>query len=231
MLARIAQLADIFADARAMVDSGSFHVAILGDMNTMAHGIARLSPNYCCDRMRFLTLGRDEGVIWERAVLAQHDQRYNPANDADRTAAAAASSQEHTQTDVPIRTAESNTNNELSLNQHDPGAITNFSNGTIALPAESSPLPLPPINTALVRWGLAPEFARDAVNPGFACPFAASETITLDNPAYRWFGLSLMKGKLDWVLLRRVRWVKKDVGNLNYELSDHRWLLVEAVLE
>lgn len=26
-------------------------------MNTMAHGIARLSPNYCCDRMRFRLVG------------------------------------------------------------------------------------------------------------------------------------------------------------------------------
>lgn len=28
-------------------------LAILGDMNTMAHGIARLSPTYCTDRLRF----------------------------------------------------------------------------------------------------------------------------------------------------------------------------------
>ena len=28
-------------------------LAILGDMNTMAHGIARLSPAYCTDRLRF----------------------------------------------------------------------------------------------------------------------------------------------------------------------------------
>lgn len=113
LLARIAQLSDIFADARAMADAGFQHQAILGepctpywaacmattaalhtvewcsasgapprvcnkkparlplpcfcdpvallpllpllpgDMNTMAHGIARLSPSYCCDHMRF----------------------------------------------------------------------------------------------------------------------------------------------------------------------------------
>lgn len=31
---------------------------------------------------------------------------------------------------------------------------------------------------------------------GFEDPFPASTTITLDNPAYRWFGISLMRGVL-----------------------------------
>lgn len=39
---------------------GLHHQAILADLNTMAHGVARLSPHYCCDGMRFRTLGRSE---------------------------------------------------------------------------------------------------------------------------------------------------------------------------
>ena len=56
---------------------GYYHIAILGDMNTMAHGIARLSPNFCCDKMRFRNLGRTEAQFWEDAVLAQADKKYS----------------------------------------------------------------------------------------------------------------------------------------------------------
>jgi hypothetical protein len=39
---------------------GMFHQAVLADLNTMAHGVARLSPHYCCDAQRFRTLGQTE---------------------------------------------------------------------------------------------------------------------------------------------------------------------------
>lgn len=55
--------------------------------------------------------------------------------------------------------------------------------------------------------------------------------MTLDNPQYRWFGLSLMKGKLDWVLLRRLRVAAQAVGNHGYELSDHKWLSADVALD
>ena len=184
MLARISQLSDIFADARKMIDRRFGHAAILGDLNTMAHGVARLSPSYCCDRMRFRSLGSDEAVVWEREVLALKDQRYDPQNDGgDRN-------------------------------------ITSGGGGSS-----------PPVNEQLRRWGLDAASAADAVNPGFACPFPAATTITLDNPTYRWFGVSFMRGKLDWALLRRVRAVRTGVGNDDFALSDHKWLLVEGVLE
>jgi hypothetical protein len=44
--------------------------AILGDLNTMAHSVARLSPNYCCDGMRWRSLGSSEAAWWQRYVLA-----------------------------------------------------------------------------------------------------------------------------------------------------------------
>lgn len=56
-------------------------------------------------------------------------------------------------------------------------------------------------------------------------------TVTLDNPRYRWFGLSLMKGKLDWVLLRRLRVAAQSIGNHEYQLSDHKWLAAEVALD
>lgn len=38
-------------------------------------------------------------------------------------------------------------------------------------------------------------------------------------------------GKLDWVLLRRLRVAGQAVGNHRYELSDHKWLAAEVALE
>lgn len=39
-----------------------------GDMNTMAHGIARLSPHYCCDQMRFRRVAAAAAARWQRRV-------------------------------------------------------------------------------------------------------------------------------------------------------------------
>ena len=47
---------------------------------------------------------------------------------------------------------------------------------------------------------------------GFSDPFPV-RLVTLDNPAYRIWGISLMEGKLDWVLLRRLRAQATAVGN------------------
>ena len=63
---------------------------------------------------------------------------------------------------------------------------------------------------------------------GFWDPFDPKHTVTLDNPSYRWFGLSLMKGKLDWVLLRRLCLHGTAVGNSGYTLSDHKWLAADV---
>ena len=48
----------------------------------MAHGIARLSPNYCCDAMRFWSLGRTEAHFWHRNVLSVQDPSHAPALDS-----------------------------------------------------------------------------------------------------------------------------------------------------
>lgn len=47
----------------------------------MGHGIARLSPNYCCDQLRFRNLGFTEAQVWDKYVLQQRDQQYLIEND------------------------------------------------------------------------------------------------------------------------------------------------------
>jgi hypothetical protein len=37
----------------------------MGDLNTMAHSVARLSPTYCCDKFRWASLGSSEARFWQ----------------------------------------------------------------------------------------------------------------------------------------------------------------------
>lgn len=46
------------------------HQVILGDLNTMGHSVARLSPSYCCDSMRWRSLGSSEAAWWQKHVLS-----------------------------------------------------------------------------------------------------------------------------------------------------------------
>ena len=68
------------------------------------------------------------------------------------------------------------------------------------------------------------------VSAGFIDPFHY-DTVTLDNPAYRYLGFSLMKGKLDWLLLRKLQVLNKSIGNHKYAASDHKWLSASVQLK
>lgn len=60
---------------------GVYHQAIFGDLNTMAHGIARFSPKYCQDKMRFWSIGQSEGEFWDRVVFQVMDPDTIPEQD------------------------------------------------------------------------------------------------------------------------------------------------------
>lgn len=47
--------------------------ALMGDLNTMGNGVARLSPHYCTDHMRWGSLGWFEAELLDRRVLAVQD--------------------------------------------------------------------------------------------------------------------------------------------------------------
>ena len=47
----------------------------------MAHGIARFSPKYCNDKMRFWTLGQSEAAFWDRTVFSIMDPETIPEQD------------------------------------------------------------------------------------------------------------------------------------------------------
>ena len=61
---------------------GLYHQAIFGDLNTMAHGIARFSPRYCKDKMRFWSIGQSEAEFWDHTVFKVMDPDTSPELDS-----------------------------------------------------------------------------------------------------------------------------------------------------
>ena len=210
--------------------------AILGDLNTMANGIARCSPKYCCDAMRWKTLGSSEAAFWQRHVFAHISPTVVPQAVLPDHEVQSSSSSSTTGTLLggavkPLATA--------AAGAAGAEAAETTGGGTSADPASedfascssgsSSTSPARPINEALHKYGLPREVCERLLNPGFYDPFDVDVDVTLDNPAYRVCGLSLMKGKLDWVLLKGFRVLSKEMGNHDYEASDHKWLMVEVL--
>ena len=70
---RIQQFSDVplYAENRRKNSGGKKIIQLIGgDLNTMAHGVARFSPKYCGnDWMRFKTLGKSEGTWWMENAL------------------------------------------------------------------------------------------------------------------------------------------------------------------
>ncbi|KAI8987911.1 hypothetical protein BDF20DRAFT_295386 [Mycotypha africana] len=76
---RINNFADVFEDAAVRIEEYP-HQIISGDLNTMAHSIARLSRTYARDRYRWMSLGDTESNWFDRHVMAvfrnDQDEQY-----------------------------------------------------------------------------------------------------------------------------------------------------------
>ncbi|CAG8719981.1 5745_t:CDS:2, partial [Racocetra fulgida] len=68
---RISQFSEILLDSTNHINSHPYQL-IFGDLNTMGHSIARLSPLYCTDRYRFLSLGCSESEWWDINLFDWH---------------------------------------------------------------------------------------------------------------------------------------------------------------
>lgn len=66
---RLRQFSQILAHSWAHLSTHP-HQMILGDLNTMAHGLARFFPKYCCDGMRWGSVGWSEAEWWQRNLFA-----------------------------------------------------------------------------------------------------------------------------------------------------------------
>ena len=84
---RIEQFSDVpkYAYDRKLIVENNFKGKIIqligGDLNTMAHGVARFSPKYCGnDWMRIKTLGKSEGKWWLDNALSGKNSSDNLKN-------------------------------------------------------------------------------------------------------------------------------------------------------
>lgn len=73
---RLKQMADVFADSRLSAPDHPWQL-IFGDLNTMAHGIARLCTFYCRDSMRLGSIGYSEAAWWHENILSCTDATTN----------------------------------------------------------------------------------------------------------------------------------------------------------
>lgn len=77
--ARLESFREIVRDAERRIleeggGGGSKYQVIMGDFNTLSHGIARLSRAYCTDKYRWLSLGYTESEWWIRHVFQEPSQ-------------------------------------------------------------------------------------------------------------------------------------------------------------
>lgn len=200
--------------------------AILGDLNTMAHGVARLSPHYAQGPLRWRTLGLTEAEWWERHVLWR---RRGTGEDAEEEELVVATRRQRlVKWGVPHQAARALVPN--------PGFSCPFpARGTITLDNPAYRLPLP-------AWAAAARVFRGSGGGGrqeeevvvvvetATTATTATTTATVRSSRRTW--IPLMAGKLDWVLLHEKGFVveRAFLGNGAFAASDHAWLAVDAVV-
>lgn len=77
---RIKQFSDVLEEARKTKAARPYQM-VFGDLNTMAHGIARFCPLYCQDPLRFGSWGYSEATWWQRNILSSVDDGSDVANE------------------------------------------------------------------------------------------------------------------------------------------------------
>jgi endonuclease/exonuclease/phosphatase family metal-dependent hydrolase len=182
---RLRQLCDVLADCR--LAGRPPKQAVLGDLNTMAHSVARLSPSYCCDSFRWRSWGSTEARFWADNVFAVYEGSEAAAAALRRATAAA-------------------------------------TGGRYPPPKPLLLAPGEQCNPRLRAWGLSEDVCKLAINPGFVDPFCPDEDVTLDNPKY----YGLMRGRLDWMLLRGLACKAHALGNRDFGFSDHAWMSADV---
>ena len=159
---------------------GIVHQAILGDLNTMGHGIARLSRRHCTDALRFRSLGSYEAEVWHACVLSQMDPGYAVDAPPPSTSALAtgpphdsqARRQENTvsasrEESTPGGSARRDSGKQAGLAPGAEGGTAGSSGGAAARPGAGAPGAR--VNQRLQRWGVSEAVCRDVLNPGATC--------------------------------------------------------------
>lgn len=249
IFARLKQFAPVLAHARRHADTHA-HQMVLGDLNTMAHGLARLFPKYCCDALRWRSLGWSEAAWWQRNLFSVTDAL--AGGDAPRNALLAA----HHHSRAPRGARSLAQGRALQAAEliafvkavggsggglgdgatgvatgTDTGTDTGTETETLLLDAGAAVQAddrVPDEDIGMrgegAGCGAQPVFTEQElsalVNPFFHCPFSCTTDMTLQMRGYA--------GKLDWMLVRGLRVLRHGLDNADFRHSDHKLLWLEA---
>lgn len=202
---RLRQFSQIIHHSRSNIQTHP-HQMILGDLNTMAHGLARFLPKYCCDGMRWRSVGWSEAEWWQRNLFSVTPSISGQGDHESLNYFLAA--HHH-----PRKPVDSEFEQEIE-NELDESVDNKNENFRIPFLQPISPPP-PPSPSIFSKFEL-----MNLINPYFFCPFPVSRTKTVEMHGY--------SGKLDWMLLRSWRVNRFGFDNETYGRSDHKLLWCEV---
>lgn len=205
---RLRQFSQILEHSRANLVEYP-HQMILGDLNTMAHGLARFFPNYCCDGMRWRSVGWSEAEWWQRNLFSVTTDLTTAAGTGINCYLAAHHHPKKPNEKIKNVQVEQEIENELENEDEDDERHSNNSNNNNNNNSN--------INTCI----FTEKELKNLINPHFFCPFPVSRSKTLEIHGY--------SGKLDWMLLRGWRVIANGLDNEGYRRSDHKLLWTEVV--
>lgn len=198
---RLRQFSQILEHSRRHLSTHP-HQMILGDLNTMAHGLARFLPNYCCDGMRWKSVGWSEAEWWQRNLFSVTPEIANHDSLNINYFLAA-----HHHPRKPKTFLNSCEIEQEIENESDEAEIIQFEKARSLRP-HSNPI-------------FTKEELSNLINPYFFCPFPISRSKTVEMHGY--------SGKLDWMLMRNWKVLTWGLDNEAYCRSDHKLLWTEVV--
>lgn len=213
---RLRQFSQILAHSRRHLATHP-HQMILGDLNTMAHGLARFIPYCCCDGMRWRSVGWSEAEWWQRNLFSVTPELARGLNSGNIKATdgramncfLAAHHHPSKPPKILLKSCEIEQEIEGEMEEEsDPGTHR------LSLQQQKSG----GSNTS--RPIFTPKELEDLINPHFFCPFPVSRAKTVEMHGY--------SGKLDWMLLRNWKVEGWGLDNEAYWRSDHKLLWCEV---
>lgn len=69
IMGRMKQFADILSHSYNSIATHPYQL-IFGDLNTLGHSIARLSRSFCCDDLRWKSIGESESQFWKSHLFS-----------------------------------------------------------------------------------------------------------------------------------------------------------------
>lgn len=200
------------------------HQMILGDLNTMAHGLARFLPKYCCDGMRWRSVGWSEAEWWQRNLFAVTPEIAGTNEINCFLAAHHHPSKPHEFKGEIANLIECELEDEIENGDGvESDTESEMDNVTESEMDNINETDTQPNNAKLQSKHpiFTPKELQTLINPHFFCPFPVSSSKTVEMHGY--------SGKLDWMLLRNWRVEGWGLDNEAYWRSDHKLLWSEVV--